>query len=532
MISADKFGAPKSGSALANSTPELYPPDYDRLHRADYRPDGRIQPLTLSPADYERFRAFVLERIGWDFPDGKQQTLARSLAEVLATTTCTTLDQFYELLRVTPSSSPLWDRLVAALTVGETYFFRNTPHFDALANEVLPTLLTQREHLSRRIRIWSAGCATGEEPYSIAILLRELIPALESWNVLILATDINRDALRRAREGVYGPWSFRGVAKRIQDAYFRLNPNRQFVLADEIKRMVTFDYLNLAQDPYPALANNTNAMDIILCRNVTIYFTPQVTQRVLASFNNCLTDGGWLVPGAAEPNMVFYNEFDVQNFPGAVLYRKPATPRLAKPSPWFVPANPSPPPAAPPLPPSKPIPPPTPKPLPAPPRRDPYQVAVELMHQGHTEQALAKLYEKLDEDASFVPTYYTLGKIFANKGNLEEAQHWCERAIKRDKLHPEPYYTLSLIYQQHGLNDMAIDALKKAIYLDRNFMLAHYNLAQIYIHQNEPALARKSLQNIRQLLEGKPRDMAVPEGDGLVIGRLLELVDNQLAEDK
>ena len=93
---------------------------------------------------------------------------------------------------------------------------------------------------------------------------------------------------------------------------------------------------------------------------------------------------------------------------------------------------------------------------------------------------MVKLYEKLDQDATFVPTYYTLGKIFANKGNLEEAQHWCERAIKSDKLRPEPYYTLSLVYQQHGLLDMAIDALKKAIYLDRAFVLAHYHLAQIY----------------------------------------------------
>jgi len=142
---------------------------------------------------------------------------------------------------------------------------------------------------------------------------------------------------------------------------------------------------------------------------------------------------------------------------------------------------------------------------------------------------MVKLYEKLDQDATFVPTYYTLGKIFANKGNLEEAQHWCERTIKSDKLRPEPYYTLSLVYQQHGLLDMAIDALRKAIYLDRAFVLAHYHLAQIYQRQGDKVMARRSLQNVQRLLEGKPREELIPEGDGLVVGRLLELVENEMA---
>jgi chemotaxis protein methyltransferase CheR len=124
-----------------------------------------------------------------------------------------------------------------------------------------------------------------------------------------------------------------------------------------------------------------------------------------------------------------------------------------------------------------------------------------------------------------------LGKIYANKGNLEEAQHWCEQAIKEDKLHPEPYYNLSMIYQQHGLLDMAQDVLKKTIYLDRNFVLAHYNLAQIYQQQGEKSLARKSLQNVQQLLEGKPQNDLVPEGDGLIVGRLMQIVAGELEQE-
>jgi len=500
----------------------------------------------LTQTDYQRFRDLVLKRSGLYFPEEKQHSLRRGLAEALQASPCASLDEYYELLRTNSSSSVEWDRVVSALTVGETYFLRNKGHFDALTRHILPEIIARREHSSRRIRIWSAGCATGEEPYSVAIALRELIPNLESWNILILATDINRDALRKAREGLYGAWSFRGVEKRIQDRCFRLirlNGKKQFAIADEVKRMVTFDYLNLVEDRYPSLTNNTNGMDVILCRNVTIYFTPEVTQEVLGRFRNCLVDGGWLIPGASEPNMIFYRDFEARNYPGAVLYRKPAATRAkARPAPVFEHVAPVFQPPAPAFQPSAPVvSAPKPEPLPRvpdvkkerkPPPPDPYEAALKLLEAGQADEALVKLYEKLDQDPDFAPTYYTLGKIYANKGNLEEAQHWCERAIKKDKLHPEPYYTLSMVYQQHGMLDQATDALKKTIYLDREFVLAHYNLAQLYQQQDKTRLARKSLQNVQRLMQGKPTHEPVPEGDGLVVGRLLQLAEMGLANGK
>ncbi len=497
--------------------------------------DGMNKELELTQADYEHFRTLILERNGLYFPGDKQQSLRRGLAEALQASSCASLNEYYELLRCSPSRSSEWDRLASALTVGETYFFRNKGHFDALAKHILPEIIAQREHFNRRIRIWSAGCATGEEPYSVAMLLRELIPNLHSWNILILATDINRCALRKAQDGLYGAWSFRGVEKRIQDRYFRLNGN-QFAIAEEIKRMVTFDCLNLVGDYYPSLFNNTNAMDVVLCRNVTIYFSPEVTQQVLDRFYNCLTDGGWLIPGASEPNMVFYRDFQPRNFPGAVVYQKLAVAKAKVwPAPVFQPVAPlfeSPAPVV-----KVPEPEPLPsfpdrkkeeKPPPSPPP-DSYQVALELLRTGQVDEALVKLYEKLDQDPDFASTYYTLGKIYANKGNLEEAQHWCERAIKKDKLHPEPYYTLSMIYQQHDLLEQAVKALKKTIYLDREFVLAHFSLANIYRQQGNKRLARKSLQNVQRLLEGKPKTEPVAEGDGMVVGRLLQLVEVELA---
>ncbi|MBI5034476.1 MAG: hypothetical protein HZB51_28470 [Chloroflexi bacterium] len=520
---ADPFSSDQSN----NPDLRLYQPGYDGLHRTDVR--AELPKQALSSFDYERFRAFIQERIGLDVTEDRKMIMARALAEGMQTSMSNTLDEFYRFLTLSSNTSPVWDQLVSALTVGETYFFRNTAHFDALAKEILPRILADREHLSRRVRIWSAGCATGEEPYSVAILLSELIPNLDSWNISIFATDINREALQKARDGLYGAWSFRGVERRIQETYFRLNSERQYAIAEKIKRMVTFGYFNLVSDPYPSLANNTNAMDVILCRNVTIYFRAEVTQRVLSNFYRCLTPGGWLVPGAAEPNMLYYNEFEPCNFPGAVIYQRTVTPKV---KPTFVPF--APPAIVQPVVVPAPVPAPMVKlaPLPKPPApRDAYELALELLQAGKADEALVKLYEKLDQDATFVPTYFTLGKIFANKGNLEEAQSWCERAIKKDKLDPEPYFTLSMVYQQNGLNEMAMESLKKAIYLDRNFVMAHYNLAHLYQAENDFVAARKELQNVLRLLEGKPKDMTVPEGDGLVVGRLVELVQEQLGTD-
>ncbi len=517
--------------ADSRPAPKLFPENYDRFHRSEYRLETQPKEISLSQIDYERFRAFLLETIGLDYPEDKRYMLGWGLSRVLQATASQNLDQLYALLQTHSLTSPVWDQLISALTVGETYFFRNSNHFDALAKHILVDLMALRGHSTRRIRIWSAGCASGEEPYSVAMLLHELIPDLENWDISILATDINREALRKAQEGVYAGWSFRGVEKRVQETYFVQQGDDRFAISDKIKQMVTFAYLNLVGDHYPSLTNNTNAIDVILCRNVTIYFSASVTQRVVRGLRDCLVEGGWLIPGSSEPNRVFYADFEPRNFPGTVVYQKPAesianfkslgAKPLTPPRPAALPST------------GRPIP--TPKAAVVKPPSglpDLYQQALESMQAGQVDAAMAKLYAKLKEDEGFAPTYFTLGKIFANKGNLEQARYWCEQAIRRDKLHPEPYYTLGLIQLEHNRLDLALDALKKAVFLDREFVMAHYSLAQAYSRQGNQELARKSSQNVQRLLDGKPGDALVPEGDGLNIARLRELVAIGLGDEE
>jgi chemotaxis protein methyltransferase CheR len=494
------------------------------------------EALRFNDRRYERFHELILQRSGLYFPQAKRHALERGVLKGLNASSCTSLDEYYVQLLRESSSSPMWDELVGILTVGETYFFRNKGHFDALRQKILPELIEQRRRTTRRIRIWSAGCATGEEPYSVAMLLRQLIPNIESWNILILATDINRSALRQARRGHYRSWSFRGVDRGVRDTYFSLNGGNEYVINSAVKRMVTLDYLNLVEDNYPSLTNRTNGMDIILCRNVTIYFDPETTLQVITRFHRSLTSDGWLIPGASEPNMVFYQDFGARTFPGAVVYQKvkgalssakPASPIFEFESEdaseesgeaisadrWSWLREREEPDAE----------------TEQGPAKDAYEEALELVHRGALEDALVKLHEKLEETPDFVPTYYMLGKVYANKGNLEEAEQWCQRAIQRDKLQPEPYYTLSMIYQEHGLLDKAIQALKKTVYLDREFILAHYNLGQIYKQLGRAELAKRSFRNARRLLASRPSREPVPEGDGLVTGRLLQLVNMALS---
>lgn len=176
---------------------------------------------------------------------------------------------------------------IAQLTIGETYFFRNAAHFAALRERVLPELLERRAGVGS-LRLWSAGCATGEEPYSLAMALADALPASPPWQVSILATDLNPQFLERARAALYGAWSFRETRDELRERCFTPEGPR-WRLRPELRRQVLFARLNLAEASYPAVANGTVALDLIFCRNVTIYFDEATRRRVAAtpSTNAC-----------------------------------------------------------------------------------------------------------------------------------------------------------------------------------------------------------------------------------------------------
>ena len=162
---------------------------------------------SLSAADHARFSALVRQASGIEVPEIRRAALENAVAQALAASGTDSLDELAGLL-ASESGRPQLERLVEALTIGETHFFRNEPQFKALTETILPEIIARRR-AERRLRIWSAGCSTGEEAYSLAIALESLLPNIDQWNLHLLATDINRQSLLRAQAGVYSPWSFR-----------------------------------------------------------------------------------------------------------------------------------------------------------------------------------------------------------------------------------------------------------------------------------------------------------------------------------
>jgi chemotaxis protein methyltransferase CheR len=414
-------------------------------------------------------------------------------------------------------SAPITQReieiLGRCLTVGETYFFREKGSFDVLEQHIVPALLRAREGSERRLRIWSAGCCTGEEPYSIAMLLDRMVPQAGAWNVTLLATDINLAFLRKAAAGEYGEWSFRSAPGWIRDRYFQPRRDGRFKLDERIRKRVAFSYLNLADDTYPSLTNNTNAMDVIFCRNVLMYFSAERARTVIDKLYRALVDGGWLIVSPAETSSTLFSGFTTVEFDGAILYRKDASAT----APRFVSHVPAP--VADSLQPS-------------------WRLARENTPAGNMPageafpEAMPAPLPSADagHDSAPIPAEpdrpSRKARDCANQGRLDEAAEWCREAIAADKLNPAHHYLLAAIQQEQGQGDDAAQSLARALYLDPNFAIAHYALGNLRQAQGRHSEAQRHFANALASLRAHPPGEVLPESDGLTAGRLAEIIES------
>ncbi len=232
-------------------------------------------------------------------------------------------ETYYQLLKnQTRDSHKEWQNLVEDLTNNESYFFRDQEQFNLLRNHILPELITRNEN-NKTLRICSAGCSSGEEPYSLAILLTELIPNLEQWNLIIFGIDINQVALQKAKTGIYSPWSFRRVDEEIKRRYFRLS-NNQYYINQKIKQMISFLTLNLVNDQFPLPNSELRELDLIICRNVFIYFEAPAIAKVLDKFYQALQPFGYLITGHTELYNQNLSNFQTKVFPESLIYQRQA----------------------------------------------------------------------------------------------------------------------------------------------------------------------------------------------------------------
>lgn len=477
---------------------------------------------TLSTELLSAASEFVVTTLGLHFPQEKWTDLERGIASAAP-----------ELGHANPAACARWlltgsltrteiEVLASYLTVGETYFFRERESLQVFEHEIVPELLRARGKDGRRLRIWSAGCCTGEEPYSIAMILDRLIPDPTDWNVTILGTDINPRFLRKAVEGIYGEWSFRGTPEPARERYFRKRDGGRYELRADIRSRVTFSHLNLAVDSYPSLLNNTNAMDVIFCRNVLMYFSLERTREVAERFHHALVPGGWLIVSATETSNALFASFSALQFSGMTLYRKSGghEPKsfetsLAAPSAGeadrvrIAPRGPSSEagiPAASTL---------------APPISDLPAAGAEPASEMAGEGSPPASYDS--------ERLLARARSCANEGRLADAAGWCRRAVAADKMNPVVHYLTAIVQHETGEIAAAVESMQRVLYLAPGFVLAHFSLGNIELSRDRAKAAGRHFANTLAILRDHAPDEILPESDGLTAGRLAEIVTSVLA---
>jgi chemotaxis protein methyltransferase CheR len=496
----------------------------------------------------------VARHLGLHFPQARWPDLERGVCG--AAQECGyqhDLDGYVQQLLSPALTKKQLEVLASRLTVGETYFFREKRSLEIFERTIVPELIRARAGSGHAVRIWSAGCATGEEPYSLAIVLSKLA-GLTDLKVEILATDLNSKSLLKASEGIYSEWSFRGTPPWIRRTYFEQVEKDCWAIAPAIKKMVTFSQLNLMDDSYPPVPNCPNGLDVIFCRNVLMYLTPEGIRKVVQQFYRCLATDGWLIVSPTETSQELFSEFATVSFGDVTFYRKSATgspatlsfpvysassfsvqpparmveggeptrtvssqasqqtsrenylgeslpqsavPQNAGPQTTLAPAV-------------------------------SYEQALALYEQGRYEEVervlAALLSDHSSDHGNHAASVLLRARAYANQGKLAAALVLCDQAIAADKMAARAYFLRATILQEQGLLPEALLAFNQTVYAEPEFMMGHFALGSLALKQCRLPESEKHFANVRLLLARYEPEDVVPESDGLSAGRLREMI--------
>ncbi|WP_026368013.1 CheR family methyltransferase [Aminiphilus circumscriptus] len=516
------------------------------------------------PSEFkEALRALGAEveaRLGLTFPENRRIDLwraVRDFARESGEDAATVLAR----LAAAPLSEDVVTRLTPHLTVGETYFFREAKALCLFRDEALPALARSS---GKELRLWCAGCSTGEEAYTLAMLVEEKAREMSLPPVRILGTDLNERFLEKARRGVYSKWSFRGVSDARREADFRREGD-VWAVHPRFRKCVTFAPDNLVEQTGSPWGDS-GAVDVIFCRNVLIYFAPPTIRRVLERFSRLLASGGWLFVASCETALVRRPAFVPVTVEGVTAFRK-APPEESplrvvsaalgdgdslldggvffaneehpfgsggegvepfsvlagkaggEMSPEFSDAFG--------------------EELPedlasdgggngvsaaighAPPSSEvsPEDAAYDAFRRGDWEEA-ERLLEPLAAHSASAGRL--LVRLEADRGRHDRALDLCRQALDREKGDPVLFYLLSLIHQERGEDDEGAQALRRALYLDPDFVAAHYSLGVLALRGGRTEEVRRHFRNASTLLAGLPEDAPVPEMEDMSSRALLE----------
>lgn len=272
--------------------------------------------LDLPDDVFRLLREAIYRRTGIWFADASKYLLQKRLSPRARELNFESFQKYYYYLQYDPRSDAEFDEIYDLVTTKETYFFREPAQLAAFVEEIVPDILSLKP--VRKIRVWSAGCASGEEPYSIAILLQES-RYFERAGFEIFASDISSEVLARARKGHYRETAFRATDSAIRDKYFTREPDGSWRIGDDIRNRVSFGRLNLYDEPRVSLLGH---LDVIFCRNVIIYFDDVSKRAVINNFYNRLLDGGYLLLGHSESLITLSTQFKLKHLKNDMVYQK------------------------------------------------------------------------------------------------------------------------------------------------------------------------------------------------------------------
>ena len=481
----------------------------------------------LSPAEFQRFRDWIHHHSGIYLEESKVDSLRISLVTRATRLGFLEYDEYFDVLS---RDEDEFKELMNLVTINETSFFRFPAQFDALRDQVIPEILEHKPRASRSFRVWSAGCSTGEEPYTVSMSLLDSV--LESRGVRpeILGTDVSTQALDRARAATYPAKSLASLSQNVVQRWFEPVKGGHRPVK-RVRDLVSFSYHNLIKEPYPILF--TGNWDIVFCRNVTIYFRPDSTRRVVNNFYESLNPGGYLFIGHSETLTSISDRFEPVEIGGVFLYRKPipksegifAGTSFAKPvrperrrtvdlsrgsrsdtpsrttsadsgasAPRKrIPARPTP----------------SVAPAPATP-----EAALEidaivrqahvLMEQGEPMKARTQAELALAKDPRHIGALLARAHANADIGDFAAAVSDANEALRVNPLLASARYILGIIYLRQEDAQRALNEFKRTIYIDPEFVLAHFNVANLYRAQGSMDDACREYENALRALYLSP----------------------------
>ncbi len=442
----------------------------------------------------------IRENLGLNFTANRLIDLERGLlASAKEIGINETIESIYQWISSTKLSKTELQVLSSHLTVGETYFFREKTSLDLFIKVIIPELIINRKSYGKHIRIWCAGCSSGEEPYSLAILLRENFPELEKWNITIAATDINPLAIKKAISGEYTDWSFRETPQKIKEKYFT-QKHKHWTISSEISKMVKFSYLNLIESNYPSSLNNTENLDIVFCRNVFIYLSPAHITEVSKRIFDSLIEGGWFITSQVELNDLYFNNFVKYPYENNFFYRRiQFDNNIAKTS---IVNNTS-----------------------GIKKSEKKSVKKRILLKKEQIKPIRKSSLEENSESPLVLN----AKIYADKGEHEKAISIIKKIIESGSANEDIYYLYGTILFEQGKVEDSIVALKKGLYINPHNISSNLMLGNILGQNGKGEMAKKYCKHVLTLLEEWNEDEIIPESGGLTKGRVQIMVEHLLS---